>query len=129
MKKSVPMRIITNEVRLKNNSLPLGKFAIAPKFTRKIGRLKDARFFLELSVEISSTEEKKTPIDLYISITGIFDLTLFPEEERDGYIKEEALRILFPYLRTMVTNLTAGAFLPPLVLPAGDLSQTFGDKL
>ena len=52
-----------------------------------------------------------------------------PESERDAYIKEEALRILFPYLRTMVTNMTAGALMPPLVLPITDLSKTFGDKL
>ena len=129
MQKAAPFRIITNEVRLKNNSMPVGKFAIAPRFTRKIGRLNGNNFFLELNVEITSTEEKKTPLDLFISITGIFDLAPFPESERDAYIKEEALRILFPYLRTMVTNMTAGALMPPLVLPITDLSKTFGDKL
>lgn len=129
MQKAAPFRIITNEVRLKNNNVPAGKFAIAPRFTRKIGRLNENNFFLELNVEIASTEEKKTPLDLFISITGIFNLALFPENERDAYIKEEALRILFPYLRTMVTNMTAGALMPPLVLPITDLSKTFGDKL
>ena len=128
MQKAAPFRIITNEARLKNNNLPMGKFAIAPKFTRKIGRLNGNNFFLELNVEISSTEEKKTPIDLFISITGIFDLSMFPENERDAYIKEEALRILFPYLRTMVTNMTATALMPPLLLPVTDLPKTFGDK-
>ncbi len=129
MKKIAPMQIVTNEVRIKNNNMPLGKFALSPKFTRKIGRLKGNRYFLELNVEIASTEERKTPLDLYISITGIFNLTLFPEEEREEYIKGEGLRILFPYLRTMVTNMTASALMPPLILPISDLSQTFGDKI
>lgn len=121
------MTIIPNEVRIKNNNLPLGKFAMSPRFVRKSGRLSDTRFFIELSVEVTSTEEHRFPIDLFVSMTAIFDLSKMQEPEREEYMKEEALRVVFPYLRSMVTNVTSGALLPPIILPIIDLKETFGE--
>lgn len=64
------------------------------------------------------SEKRNLPFTLKITITGNFKIE--GEIDNEGFMKFCELNgttVLFPYLRTAVTNITATANQPPLVLP------------
>ena len=114
--------ITAEELSFKLNrvKLPQEKLDIKPQFSREVRRV-DANNkirFIALSVEIKSTEESPKPFDIKVTLVGIFELeneVVSKEEERKFVI--EATDILYPYIRSSVTNLTAQAYITPLNLP------------
>lgn len=119
------IQIITNEVQIINNMLPNGQFKASPKFFRKTGTVDDNKHFTELTIEIRNTEETPFPIDLRIRMTCVFDLSNIDPDQIDKFLKIQGIQILFPYLRTMVSNVTASAMMPPIVLPIIDVLKLF----
>jgi len=111
--------IIVNHINLTNNKLPAGNFTLKPVIQRKVGRLDNQEngYAIELSVTIENTEETAFPINLDASITGIFLFNQGTEEERIEYLNYEGVRIVFPYLRTLVANVTASSLMPSVMLP------------
>lgn len=75
--------------------------------------------FVELNLEINNNQNE-FPFELSITIVGIFELNNsdYEEESYINLLKRNAIAILFPYLRSIVTDLTAktNAF-NPLILP------------
>ncbi len=111
------MTLITKEISIKNNNLPDGEFVMNTQFKRDIGATVDGKYFTELSITIANTEENPFPIDLHVCLAGIFDLEGKDPEYIDTFLKINAVQIIFPYLRTMVSNITSSAMMPPIVLP------------
>ena len=116
--------ITTEELSYKINRVqiaPNQRLDIKPQFARQVRKPNDNKklVFVSLAVKIESTEAEPKPFDLNVSLVGVFELaveTYTAEEERAFVI--EATSLMFPYLRTAVSNLTAQAFIAPLVLPA-----------
>lgn len=105
-----------NRIRLEPNQ----KLDIKPQFARQVRKANDNAklVFISLAVKIESTEAEPKPFNIDCGIVGIFELetdTYTPEEERSFVI--EATQLLYPYLRSAVTNLTAQAYINPLNLP------------
>ena len=119
------LQLITNEISIKNNNLAAGQFSVSPTFTRKMGKTSDNKYFTELTIEMKDKEEARFPIDLRIRLTGIFDLSQIQEDQIDSFLKIQAVQILFPYLRTMVSNITASSLMSPIVLPVIDVLKMF----
>lgn len=117
----------TNEVRLKNNGIDGEEFAITPQFERRTGMEGD-RYYTELVIRVENTDEQKSPIDLFVSITGLFDLPGKDKEYIDRFLKENAVQILFPYLRTIVSNSLTSAMYPPLIMPVINPLTLFPDN-
>lgn len=113
------IQIITNEASFINNLLPDGNFEIRPNITRRIEKLKDAenRYALEMQVTIKNEPENKFPFDLKVRITGIFDFDGDNEKEINDFLKLQGVQMVFPYLRTMVSNLTSTVLMPSIMLP------------
>ena len=128
MRQLTNMLLITNEVSIKNNNLPAGPYKVAPKFTRNISKHVDGRSAVELVAEITNTEENPFPVDIRVSMTGIFDTRGFKEEEVDSFLKINAVQILFPYIRTTISNITSGAFMAPIILPVVDVLSLFQEE-
>lgn len=104
-----------NRVRLN----PDDKLDIKPQFSRQIRKVNgnDKLNFVSLSVKIESTEEEPKPFNLLVTLVGVFEV-----EEMNGAADErkfviEATKLVYPYLRAAVTNLTASAYVAPLNLP------------
>ncbi|MDA3931901.1 MAG: protein-export chaperone SecB [Tenericutes bacterium] len=115
------LEIINNHIRGKN-------FKLKPKISRKTGKIKENVFFSSLILQVTSTKEEPFPIDIHIDFKGIFEFS--PGDNQDDilhFLKTEAVTILFPYLRTMLTSLTTTAMLPPIILPVMDVSKLFPD--
>ena len=104
-----------NRVKLEPNQ----RLDIKPQFSRQVRKANENNklMFINLKVAVLSTEAEPKPFDIEVSIVGIYELAETPnaQQERDFVI--EATGMLYPYLRAMVTNLTAQAYILPLNLP------------
>ena len=104
-----------NRVRLEPNQ----RLDIKPQFSRQVRKSNEnpKMMFVNLKVAVLTNENEPKPFDIEVSSVGIYDLAAVADarQERDFVI--EATSMLYPYLRSMVTNLTAQAYIQPLNLP------------
>ncbi|MCD8040224.1 MAG: protein-export chaperone SecB [Clostridia bacterium] len=105
-----------NRVRLEPNT----KLDIKPQFSRQVRKINgnDKLVFIALSLKVESTEDQPKPFDVNVTLVGTFeveDIVAGSDDEREFIV--EGTKILFPYLRAAVTNLTASAYVAPLNLP------------
>ena len=114
-------QLITNEVSIKRNQLQGEGYKIDPKLTRDVTITEDGKGIVELILEINNTEEKPFPLDIRISLSGIFDISSIPDESRSDLLNITAVQILFPYLRSILSTVTSGALYPPIILPIIDV--------
>lgn len=128
MQPLVNFQLVTNEISVRNHHLPNGQFNISPRITRNITRDDETHATVEIVLEIINSKEAPFPIDLRVRLSGIFDISAFPAEEVDDFLKIQAVQILFPYVRTMVSSITASALMPPIVLPVIDVRTLFPEE-
>ncbi|MBR5094483.1 MAG: protein-export chaperone SecB [Oscillospiraceae bacterium] len=125
---SIPFQLIFNELSIRNNQMEEGEFTVSPRFSRYVWIDEGNRGFSRLRIEIKNTEEQPFPFDLTVDITGAFSMDSVPKEAYEEFLNNHAIRILLPYARTMVTNLTTAAMAAPIVLPLMDPVELFADK-
>lgn len=121
------MQIVTNQISIKNNQMSDGQFECHPVFTRHTGRVDEKTAYTQLIVDIKNSEEHPFPVDIYVDVTGVFELTGLPENQVDQFLKEQAVQIIFPYLRNMISSVMSTALMPPLILPIIDVRKVFQD--
>ena len=104
-----------NRVRLE----PDTKLDIKPQFSRQVRKVNgnDKLNFVALSVKIESTEQEPKPFDINVTLVGIFEVEDVSSDTEERKFVIEATKLLYPYLRASVTNLTASAYVAPLNLP------------
>lgn len=99
-----------------------------PIINKEISDCEDKKFSSTLSIKIDNEEEPNTlPFKLEISITGLFEVDVEDPDCKDSLVKNNSIIILLPYLRSLVTSVTAGANIPPLVLPVLNLNSLFDE--
>ena len=76
--------------------------------------------FVALSVKIESTEEEPKPFNIFATLVGVFEVEDMKSSAEERSFVIEATKLVYPYLRACVTNLTANAFIAPLNLPVID---------
>ncbi|MDE6850224.1 MAG: protein-export chaperone SecB, partial [Clostridia bacterium] len=111
--------ITTEELTYKLNRVqiaPNQRLDIKPQFARQVRKPNDNKklIFISLAVKIESNEKEPKPFDLSVNLVGIFELEkedYNAQEERAFVI--EATQLLYPYLRSAVSNLTAQAYVSP----------------
>ncbi len=70
---------------------------------------------ITLSLTIKDSEEKPSPFDIFVRMQSYF---MIIEDDVDiNKMRIDCSRILFPYLRQYVSNLTMTCGLPPYYLP------------
>ena len=124
---NIRFQIIINELSIKNNYLEDGEFSVVPKFTRNYWVESGNTGFARLIIELKNTKENAFPIDITVDITGAFTFDDTPEEQIKEYLKYQAVRVILPYARTMVTNLTTTALASPIILPLMDPAEMVTD--
>lgn len=83
----------------------------------------------KVSVEVFPNGLKNgMPFQLQIDLTGHFLLVDGAEQLETGQLEVNTLSILFPYLRSLVTTITANANVPALVLPPLNIVKTLERK-
>lgn len=74
--------------------------------------------FAELSVEVEPDEDVGQPYRVAVTYFGEFQLGNLPKGlSREGFMRNNAAAILFPYVRAAVADLTNRGGLGPLILP------------
>lgn len=111
--------LIVNEASIKNNNLPVGNFKLNPQIQRRIGKASNSNnsYVVEVSVEIHNTPENQFPIDLFASISGVFNIEGDNSEEINSFLQMQGFQMVFPHLRSLVANMTANAMITPIFLP------------
>lgn len=85
---------------------------INPEISNNIEKADENKYYVSLGIKI---EEEFLPFKIDVSITGLF---FFKDDNPDeDLINKNAFAILFPYLRSLVTTLTANANVQPMILP------------
>ena len=104
-----------NRVKLE----PDAKLDIKPQFSRQVRKVNgnDKLNFVSLSVKIESSEAEPKPFDILATLVGIFEVEDIQGQNDERKFVIEATKLVYPYLRAAVTNLTASAFIAPLNLP------------
>lgn len=69
------------------------------------------------TVVFENAEENNYPFSLKVSIEGKFEVKEASKEEKEYLVNINAVAILFPYVRSLISTYTANANVPPLILP------------
>ena len=104
-----------NEIEFKFNGAikPDTQFRITPKIESKLGQ-NGNNLFVNLSVRVNEDISSPVPFNLNVVMFGHF--VAEKEAEQSDYA-EEAIDILYPFLRAAVTSFTANCNIPPYILP------------
>ena len=123
------MEIVVESIHLVNNYLPMGEFRILPKIQKRIAtNLENENAFkLDMVVELKNTEENPFPIDLKVEISGIFELEGGDLSEKMEFLNNQGVKMVYPYLRSLVSSITANSNIPPITLPIINV-QNFIDR-
>lgn len=76
---------------------------------------------VELNVEIGDKEE--SPFFMSICLEGLFELSQDYLEYDINVFYSNALSILYPYVRAIVSTYTAGANIKPVILPTINIKK------
>lgn len=125
---------IVTETYLKTNlkfkQESMKKVSITQDFSADIAYDMNGVSYVQLNLEIKN-EKEESPFDLSVSIVGFFELNSEGYEEQDyiNLLKVNAVAILYPYLRSIVTDITskANAF-NPLILPPMNFSSMLQEE-
>ncbi|MPM22856.1 Protein-export protein SecB [bioreactor metagenome] len=107
---------------------PGKEFNLTPTFSRVIIQKGEGRYTLTLGVKIGSQDnEEKLPFVIEVKIEGEFLLQGI--ENADAIMKVNATAIMFPYIRSTVSLITALMNIDPIVLPTINLAQMFENEI
>lgn len=80
----------------------------------------------ELIVHISLKGSKENEYDILVAATGYFALDKESPYERLA-LRQNAVAIIFPYIRAQMSLLTAQPEMPPIVIPPMNVAQMVED--
>ena len=118
------MNIVVSKLDLVNKNVS-GTYQLNHHITRNTGKLADNVFFTELIFMVKDTLDVQYPLNITIALRGVFEFEKVLEADVMEFLKKDAVHILYPYLRSTVTNLTTTAMLPPLFIPFVDAYHLF----
>ena len=115
-------QILAEELNFSLNRIKLEKDAkieIKPQFSRTVRRAQenDKIWFLSLDVKVESTESEPKPFNLNARLVGIFEADEIESDLDRQDLVINMTEIVYPYLRSAVSALTANAFINPMILP------------
>jgi preprotein translocase subunit SecB len=82
-----------------------------------------------LKMRVSAQQEEKTIFLLEIAYGGLFMLDKVPEEVMQPILLIECPRLLFPYVRRIVSDLVSDGGLPPLMIEPIDFAALYRSKI
>ena len=106
---------------------PNHRIQVKPHFNRDITKRDQHSFILTLSISFDDYKED-IPFYLDVQISGVFNVENWENEPALTVSKLNGTAILFPYLRSLVTTITANANVPPYILPITNPAKLFQDK-
>lgn len=120
------LNYITDFVQFKNNpdfesDEVTVQFDVQPEFY-----INDEKGIMtvELQVEIFKDAIRNNyPFEMIVSVVGIFEMKSNDKENNIQRFKTNAVAIMYPYIRALVSTYTANANVPPLILPVMNINK------
>lgn len=106
----------------------LQKVQMNNDFSRNIEKIDDNTVAVRLKVDVHSEDEKLSPFSIKAEIEGIFLLNEWEKPALLPLIHNNTIAILFPFLRALVSTITANANIPPYNLPIINILALFNDE-
>jgi len=94
----------------------------------RINKLAENAFEVILKIKIDATFQGKPVFILELDYAGVFTVNA-PPEHLEPLLTIEAARLLFPFARSIVADLTRDGGLPPLVMQPVDFVQVYRSRL
>lgn len=97
---------------------------------KEIVELEHNHYLVKLVYESGREDKDKNgnpPFVIEIEVAGKFKL-ISDDTDANIIINQNAVAILFPYLRALLTTLTANANVPPLILPAVNIARMLEEQ-
>ncbi len=86
----------------------------------------EKNMIVTLNVNIcNNSVENNYPFKMSVVVKGFFEIE---KNEEDINYEPNAIAILYPYVRALVTNYTANANIMPVVLPAINVNKLLGNE-
>lgn len=107
-----------------------GNFQINPLISKKIKNIDEKTFDVSLKFEVKSSETKPFPFDIRIVVTirSHFIEKVLEGKELEEYLNITSVRMLYPFLRSCVSNLCTSCLVNPIVLPVADITQILKEE-
>lgn len=106
-------RINQLEFKFNEGIKPGTKFNINPKIECKVGR-KDKTLFVNLSAKVNDDLSSPVPFNLFAAMFATF---VVQNEVDQSVYAQEAMEVLYPFLRAAIAGITANCNIPAYVLP------------
>lgn len=69
--------------------------------------------------------QENYPFELTVKLTGEFNISNLDKNLSEIMLNQNCIAILFPYLRAIISTYTALANVPPILLPAVNITNMF----
>lgn len=126
--KSFSMKILEANLKV-NESIPSGEYNLNYQLGLQKDMINGNEYAEYLSFDLVNSLEHPTPLNIHIIMKVIFNFDDVKgdvdKKEINSFLSLQGLQMVFPYLRSTITNLTSGAMLPPLILPIGNVRTMF----
>ena len=99
---------------------------LKPQFRRDIIKISENEFNNQLTVVIEDNE-KPIPFSIEVSIRGAFSLENWENEDNKDLVNTTSTATLFPYLRSLISQVSAMLNMPPYILPLLNINELFKD--
>ena len=94
----------------------------------RVNKLADTTFEVVLRIKIDATFQSKPVFIVELDYAGVFTVNA-PPEHHEPLLTIEAARLLFPFARAIIADITREGGLPPLVLQPVDFVQVYRNRL
>ncbi|RWX74577.1 protein-export chaperone SecB [Neorhizobium lilium] len=91
--------------------------------------LSETDFDVVLSLSAEATDEGKVVFAAELVYGGVFRITDFPQEHMLPLLFIECPRLLFPFARQIVADVTRNGGFPPLMIDPIDFAQMFSQRM
>ena len=94
----------------------------------RVNRLAENSYELVLRIKIDATFQTKPVFIIELDYAGVFTVNA-PAEHHEPLLTIEAARLLFPFARAIIADITREAGLPPLVLQPVDFVSVYRSRM
>lgn len=120
--------VTTVKYIFKNKSKSGINYKLNPSFGKGIKKVNENIYDLYLSFSLHDDGENLSPYDIDMEIVGEFEIKDGDENEKESFMNLNAVSILFPYLRSILSSSMSSMMTPPIVLPIVDAKELFNKK-
>lgn len=111
------------------NFASIKEVKINPKFNREFIKIDENNYLTELSVLIADKcQTDIIPFESEVTISAHFEFSNWESGKNNDIAMINSTAILFPYLRSLLSNVTTQGNVPPYILPIINVDKLFPKK-